>query len=168
MATKAAVRDEQWYLASALFDQAEARHTSGSAYCRREVSGLDDRDDRGDDGRHRSIDNANFGEEDGRGSAAASGRVAAGGAERLPVRPEGGGRGDSSRVPRELMKGAIDATAPTARTYSLALQVNVLKEIEGFVFFFSFRCWFDFAVRQRDCAAFLCYFVHGCMSSEDC
>lgn len=39
-------------------------------------------------------------------------------------------------MPRELMKGAIDATAPTARTYSLALQVNVLKEIEGFVFFF--------------------------------
>lgn len=66
--------------------------------------------------------------------AAASGAAGAafdGGAEQLvPVR-SGGPREGSSRGPRELRKTAIDASAPTARSYSLALQVMMsLKEVD--------------------------------------
>lgn len=109
------MRDERWSLASAVYDRAEERHLSATTHRRRR------RDGDGSDADIAGAGEKGLGEgEAAPGPAAAAGIAGADAATTLPRGPE---KGRSSRGLRELRKTAIDATAPTARTYSLALQV---------------------------------------------
>ncbi|CAN0243592.1 unnamed protein product, partial [Ectocarpus sp. 13 AM-2016] len=91
---EAAVRDEQWSLASRLFDEAEKRH----------MSGHHDR---------------------GRGAGASGDIADEDKSQRLADTPGASDARSYDRGRRELRRTAIDAMAPTALTYRLALQACV-------------------------------------------
>lgn len=129
------MKAERWSFASQLFDDIERRHLSASAAHRdsgghtadtegksmvghRDSVSQEDSDSNGDRaGAGAGADTGGqVGEGAGGGANSSQGPAAAPGEERLPR--------SYDRGPREMRKTAIDAMAPTALTYLLALQVN--------------------------------------------
>lgn len=112
---KAAVKAEQWPLASKLFEDIERRHLSAASSCRGS-GGIEE--NVGDDGEVNGADTNGADRHVGEDGGAEACKVppAAPSNKSLP-RPY-------DRGLREMRKTAIDAMAPTALTYRLALQVG--------------------------------------------